>query len=83
MTLARAHNRDTVPLKLRFEIFPKLSHTICSNFAIIDQAIMAGLKKLLVQRNTKINKTRNGVITLPWRPPIEMKPRSKEIFIFI
>ena len=44
----------------------------CSNFAIIE-AIMAGThslnrflqKKLLVQRNTKINKKRNGVIALP------------------
>ena len=25
------------------------------------------LKKLLVQRNKKINKKRNGVVTLPWR----------------
>ena len=24
-------------------------------------------KKLPVQRNTKINKKRNGVVTLPWR----------------
>ena len=24
-------------------------------------------KKLLVQRNAKINKKRNGVVTLPWR----------------
>ena len=25
------------------------------------------LKKLLVQRNTQINKKRDGVVTLPWR----------------
>ena len=25
------------------------------------------LKKLMVQRNTKINEKRNGVVTLPWR----------------
>ena len=24
-------------------------------------------KKLLVERNTEINKKRNGVVTLPWR----------------
>ena len=59
--------------KLRFKIFRKRSHRIYSNLAIVE-AIMAGIyslkrflkKKLLVQRNTKINKKRNGVITLPW-----------------
>ena len=25
------------------------------------------LKKLLVERNTKINIKRNGIVTLPWR----------------
>ena len=61
-------------LKLRFKISQKRSHRICTNFAI-DEAIMAGTnslkrflkKKLLVQRNTKINKKRNGVVTLLWR----------------
>ena len=59
-------------LKLRFKIFRKRSHRICSNFAIIE-AIMTGTyslkrfkKKCLVQGNTKINKKRNDVVTLPW-----------------
>ena len=45
------------------------------NWVILIEAIMAGTdslkrflkKKLLVQRNTKINEKRNGVVTLPWR----------------
>ena len=60
-------------LKLHFKILRKRSHWICSNFTIME-AIMAGiyslkrfLQKILVQRNTKINEKRNGVITLPWR----------------
>ena len=58
----------------KFRIFQKRSHRNCSNFAIVEE-IMAGTyslkrflkKKLLVQRNKKINKKRNGVVTLPWR----------------
>ena len=56
-------------LKLCFKIFRKRSHRIGSNFVLIE-AIMAGKnslerflkKKLLVQRSTKINKKRNGVV---------------------
>ena len=58
-------------LKLRFKIFRKCYHSIFSHFAIIE-AVMAGTnslkrflkKKIGVQRNTKINKKRNRVITL-------------------
>ena len=39
-------------------------------------------KKLLVQRNTKMNKKQNGVITT-MVTPIAIKPRSHEFFIFI
>ena len=60
----------------------KRTHRICSNFAIIE-AIMAVtnslkrfLKKTPAQRNTKINKKRNGVSTLPWRLRLQKKPRS-------
>ena len=57
-----------------FKIFRKRSHTICSNFAIIE-AIVAGTnslkrflkKKTLDIENAKINKKRNGVVMLPWR----------------
>ena len=45
------------------------------NWVILIEAIMAGTnslkrflkKKLLVQRNTKINVKRDGLVTLPWR----------------
>ena len=37
-------------------------------------------KKLLVQRNTKINEKRNGVITLLWRLPLQENPDHKKVF---
>ena len=62
-----------------FTVFMTLR--IFSNFAII----MAGtnsfkrfLKKLLVQRNTKINKKRNGVVTLPCRLRLQKNPDHKK-----
>ena len=36
------------------------------------------LKKLLVQRNTKINKKRNGVVTLLWRLRLQENPDHKK-----
>ena len=65
------------PLKLCFKIFPKRSHRICSDFAII-VATMGEIKasnwsdfwkkkKLLATRNTRASKKRNRVIMLPWK----------------
>ena len=36
-------------------------------------------KKLIVQRNTKINEKRNGVITLPWRLRLHENPDHKKV----
>ena len=36
-------------------------------------------KKLLVQRNTKINEKRNGVITLLWRLRLQENPDHKKV----
>ena len=36
-------------------------------------------KKLLIQRNTKINEKRNGVITLPWRLRLHENPDHKKV----
>ena len=36
-------------------------------------------KKLLVQRNTKINEKRNGVITLLWRLRLEENPDHQKV----
>ena len=36
-------------------------------------------KKLLVQRNTKINEKRNGVITLLWRLRLQESPDHKKV----
>ena len=73
-------------LKTSFQKFRKRSHSLnCSNFAIIE-IIMVGtnslkrfLKKLQVQRNTKIKKKRNGVITLPWRLRLQQNPDHKKL----
>ena len=35
-------------------------------------------KKLLVQRNAKIKKKRNGVVTLPWRLRLQQNPDHKK-----
>ena len=35
-------------------------------------------KKLLVQRNTKMNKKRNGLITLPWQLRLQRNPDHKK-----
>ena len=55
-------------------MFPKRSHKICSTFAITEATKgstsslkrFPGKKKILVPRNTKASKKRNGVIMLPW-----------------
>ena len=73
-------------LKTSFQNIPKRSHRICSNFAKTE-AITRGVhtplsdffKKLLGQRNTKINEKRNGVIALLWRLRLQENPDHKKV----
>ena len=60
---------------------------ICSNFAKteaitvwqVHTLLNDFLKKLLVQRNTKINEKRNGVIMLLWRLRLQENPDHKKV----
>ena len=69
-----------------------LQHVFGNSKGIIKQIIITStktkwllllfytLKNCLVQRNTKINEKRNGVITLLWRLPLQENPDHKKVF---